>query len=181
MILSTIFPDRDFSLVDFCGVRAVDLQEALSKFPNTFTAYAEDRKSLWSATYLQWYPQVIHLGRDIQVPAGTVVRSPVDGIVDDIWFDTDTDLGWGTRVDILTNNYRCILGHLMNVSLRVGKAIRKGDVIGVVGDRMHNGNCFEHLHLQTCINPYPLADDSRRIDGYGGLEDLKYHFDPFNL
>lgn len=180
-ILNSIFPGSKFSHVNFLSVRAADIQEALNQFPYTFTDYAEDRKELWRNTYLQWYPQVIHLGRDIQVPAGIPVHSPVDGVIDDVWRDNDTDLGWGTRIDIVTDTSRVILGHLMNVNCRVGRAVKKGEILGLVGDRSRNGNCFEHLHIQTCINPYPLADDSRKIDGYGGLKELQYHFDPFDL
>lgn len=43
---------------------------------------------------------------------------------------------------------------------------------------MFNGNVFEHIHVQYLKYKEVLKTDSRKIDGYGRLSDLEYHFDP---
>ncbi len=91
----------------------------------------------------------------------------------------------GRRIDILQNYPKryWIIGHLdrgeeLEPHLRVGAEIEEGKWIGRVGPQMFNGNVFEHIHVQCLQYEEVLKTDSRKIDGYGRLSDLEYHFDP---
>ena len=132
----------------------------------------------------------IHLGRDIQVPAGTLVRSPIRGFVMSSFVDPSNDIGWGRRIDIYDNSTDkyWVFGHLtsnpvLSKGFEVGDIIEVGDVIGMIGNINNNGGVFEHLHLQVC-SPDIFGYKSiitEELDGYGDYDDLKYHFDPFSF
>lgn len=160
-----------------------DIQSIVnSDYLHTITPFGEDRKALWANTYLKDEKEVFHLGVDIQVPAGTEVISPVDGVIAHVFTD-NTELGWGTRVDIVDLNHHLywILGHLGNINCKPGDTLNPGSLIGWVGDHSNNGKCFEHLHVQVTQISTILQlqrEDIGLIDGYGSKSYLQHWIDP---
>jgi murein DD-endopeptidase MepM/ murein hydrolase activator NlpD len=90
-----------------------------------------------------------HLGIDYAAPTGTPVKSIGDGVV--------VRKGWkgglGNEIEVRHNSvYSSIYGHLSRyaASLRAGKSVRQGDVIGYVGSTgLSTG---PHLHFQVKQN-----------------------------
>lgn len=114
----------EFSKVNFCHLRGRqgDIHNEINhRYEFTYTDFGEDRKELWSDSYLKGRSEVYHLGIDIQVPWGTRVYSPVSGVIKLVLVSPPggSRLGWGTRVDILDDfGLLWIFGHLGSVDFK---------------------------------------------------------------
>lgn len=163
------------------------IQSALSVLnKNTYGGYAEDRKDIWKGTYMDKTQAYIHLGIDINVPSGTPIKCPFDGVVIEAFTDLDTKIGWGGRLILVQRSDTqlkmpfLVLGHLNPgnlINAASKKYFNKGEVLGHVGTWPTNGNTFNHLHVQ-CITKNLLNTD---FDGYGFKSDLENNPDPFGI
>ena len=101
--------------------------------------------------------RTIHLGIDINAPAGTLLHSPLDGEVVKAeyeagpgnygWFCVlKCDIGRGGKSEPIY----LFFGHLAKQGLaKVGTKVNKGDVFAQIGDMHENGNWFHHTHFQV--------------------------------
>lgn len=145
----------------------------------SYGGYLEDRSNFLKGTYLDETGGYIHLGIDINAPAGTVVAAPFDAIVEDIFDDGDTPHGWGPRLILrpLDNSVPfLVLGHLTSLSaFKVGDKVRGGDELAFIAPAPHNGYWFPHLHVQH-ISRHGItahrADGYQSLDGYGHKRNL---------
>lgn len=133
----------------------------------TYGGFGENRSNLWNGFS---YPSpIIHLGIDFNnLPVGQPIASATDGIVADSWVDeTDFD-GWGGRVVIKDNSgIYWMYGHLDSTILPMNTSVRKGDIIGKIGNSKVNGGWFPHLHLQVMTEEFVGTNPNwRKIDGY---------------
>jgi hypothetical protein len=155
------------------------VQDELNKLGyNTFGGYGENRKDIFRGSYLEKTKTYFHLGIDINIKAGTPIKCPFDCFLYDVFIDTDTDIGWGGRI-ILKKNNKCpalILAHLNPEKMPYKVIYLKGDILGEVGTWPNNGNVFQHLHVQAVENL-----DVKKLDGYGHVEDLLNHPNPFEI
>lgn len=119
----------------------------------------------------------LHLGLDLFAPAGTVVRTPLDATVVDL-YETDIPLDYGHAV-LLRHEpegivFYSLWGHLSAQTVRdrkIGERLKAGDVIGQFGEPRENGNWQPHVHIQLITyKPERAADiigagepDHRRI------------------
>ncbi len=100
----------------------------------------------------------IHLGLDFWLDAGTPVRSLFDGEVFSV-FDNEGDKDYGPTI-ILKHTidakltFYSLYGHLSKSSLilSVGTLVKKGTVIGTLGNKNENGNWIPHLHFQLMLD-----------------------------
>ncbi len=107
----------------------------------------------------------LHLGLDLFAPAGSNVRTPLDGTVVDL-FETDIPLDYGHAV-LLKHEpdglvFYSLWGHLSAQTVRdrkVGERLKAGDVIGQLGDTHENGNWQPHVHIQLITYESPRAAD----------------------
>lgn len=136
----------------------------------------EDRSRLWRGGYMAASRAYIHLGVDLNVPSGTIVRADAAGKVARIDNDTSTG-GWGTRVivELYAHPIVLIYAHLRpGPDCEAGRALLQGKEFGVVGDPAVNGGWFPHLHLQAMTKEawghYRERLDA--LDGYGPRTDL---------
>ncbi|CUU01223.1 TPR repeat-containing protein [Candidatus Kryptobacter tengchongensis] len=84
-----------------------------------------------------------HLGVDIKAPAGALVYAIADGVVTWAWHDG----GYGLKVMIDHGSLVTVYAHLSEISVNYGQKVRKGQVIGKVGD---TGNATgSHLHFEV--------------------------------
>lgn len=128
---------------------------------NLFGGFLEDRSPLFDSRHDSRKP--VHLGVDFWVEENTPVHYPYNfGRVVHIHENTNEPGGWGNRVDILYGDKVFMFGHLNPISLKVGKTIRKGRLIGRVGTKENNGGWKPHLHLQ-CIFSF---DYKEGLDAY---------------
>ena len=103
--------------------------------------------------------RTIHLGIDIWLDAGTEIHSPIDGTVFSV-FDNDLDKDYGPTVIIEhkpTKNltFYSLFGHLSKTSLELtskGDVVKKGELIGYIGDMTENGHWPPHLHYQVILD-----------------------------
>lgn len=83
-----------------------------------------------------------HNGIDISAPNGTPIKAPISGIVAKLWSDNRS----GNALNI-QHGENLISGyaHLSKFNVKQGDSVKKGDVIGYVGNTgMSTGN---HLHF----------------------------------
>jgi hypothetical protein len=115
--------------------------------------YNEDR-IIYKHSELFGSERRIHLGIDIILPAGTKVLAPLDGLIHS--FRNNKGHGDYGPTIILQHELEGIIfftlyGHLSEESLKdksEGQKIKRGDVIGEIGNIYVNGGWFEHLHFQ---------------------------------
>lgn len=91
--------------------------------------------------------EIRHLGVDFAPPDGTSVHASNDGVIEKAGLD---DL-YGNMVII--DHGRGIFSlylHMKLVSVKIGNKVKRGDVIGIVGNTGYSTG--EHLHLSVKIN-----------------------------
>lgn len=137
--------------------------------------WLENRAHLWRGHYL---PEgcAIHLGIDLNVPAGTTVLAPVSGEVMHAVPCRALGGGWGgwfvLRADVPEGGADYVLlGHLAHAGLPPpGSRIAGGTAVGVIGTPLENGGWYPHLHLQALSGDaweaVQHAPDAL-LDGYG--------------
>jgi len=107
-----------------------------------------------------------HLGVDLFVPAGTAVRTPLDGVVE-VVADNPAPLDYGPVVVLRHTtpdgvDFFTLYGHLSRGSLpklTPGQRVRAGDVVAEVGGQDENGGWVPHLHLQLLTDLLGLGAD----------------------
>ena len=144
----------------------VEILHLVNDCDGSFGGYLENRENLWEGTYLP-HGKRLHLGVDINVPVYSPVLSPINGEVVEIIHDLDFDGGWGECL-IIQSNVKVIFAHMQEVDAYIGKKIKTGDVLGLVGRPERNGGWYPHLHLQVIPRHISLSE----IDGYGDLREL---------
>ncbi|MDY0779649.1 peptidoglycan DD-metalloendopeptidase family protein [Tenacibaculum sp. IB213877] len=100
----------------------------------------------------------IHLGIDLWCNAGTSVLALLDGEIHS--FKNNTNFGdYGPTIILkhTINNkvFYSLYGHLSINSIKditIGQKVRKGEVIGFLGDSSVNGDYAPHLHFQLIID-----------------------------
>jgi hypothetical protein len=140
--------------------------------------------------------RTVHLGVDLDAPAGTKVYAFCDGIVHSAGYNaelgdygnvvviqhelpTNTSTSTSTTLNSTTEGTAstvprtvwALYGHLDSSSIRgkkPGTPIRKGQVIGRVGDIHENGGWIaQHVHFQLSIHP----PDTHDMPGASSVED----------
>lgn len=145
----------------------------------SYGGWMEDRSLLWRGSYLESKKNFIHLGIDLNVPAGTEIALGFDVEIVKVDDDYPEDGGWGPRITVrhLSQPVYLIYAHLgREIKQQVGDKVRAGEVFARVGEPPFNGNWFPHLHVQT-ISPEYFAELEKnnswgQLDGYGSLNDL---------
>jgi len=120
--------------------------------------YLEER-SIYerSDSYIGSEPRNIHLGIDIWHTAGTEIFAPIDGSIYSN-FNNPGDANYGptiiTEHIIEDQKFYCLYGHLdlKSLNFKIGATIKRGDLIGCIGDETVNGQWPSHLHFQIILD-----------------------------
>ncbi len=93
----------------------------------------------------------LHDGTDFGAPCGTPIRSPYPGTVVAEYFNT----GYGNRLMLdhgRVDGHRVVSGfnHAASYRVSVGDRVRRGEVLGHVGDTGYTTGC--HLHLMVWLD-----------------------------
>jgi len=106
-----------------------------------------------------------HPGIDVSTPIGTKVQSPADGIV----ISAGIQGGYGNALSI-DHGYGVVTryGHLESFAVRPGQKVKRGDVIGYVGNTGRSTG--PHLHYEVWVrdqaqNPIHFILDEYRTFG----------------
>lgn len=95
-----------------------------------------------------------HMGMDFTAPRGTPIYATANGVVKDAGFNTG---GFGNRVVINHgNSYETLYGHMYRIKARVGQRVKRGEVIGYVGNtgKSSGPHCHYEVHRYgTPVNP----------------------------
>jgi murein DD-endopeptidase MepM/ murein hydrolase activator NlpD len=87
-----------------------------------------------------------HQGLDFTAPQGTPIYATADGTVKDVGFTTS---GFGNRVVINHGyGYETLYGHMYRFKARVGQKVKRGEVIGYVGNtgKSTGPHCHYEVH-----------------------------------
>lgn len=103
--------------------------------------------------------RTVHLGLDLDLPAGTPVLAPLAGSVHSLR-DNSEPGDYGPTVVLRHEpepglEFFTLYGHLSRASLaglRPGAVIARGARLGAVGERDENGGWPPHLHLQLIVD-----------------------------
>jgi len=152
----------------------------------SYGGWMENRSTLCGGTYLEKTGGFIHLGVDINVPAGTEVATDFNASVVKIDDDYPEENGWGPRV-ILKHSalpIYMIYAHLdREIKCRVGDALEKGNIFARVGKAPYNGGWFPHCHVQSIS--YKYYDELEKnnkwdcLDGYGSSDEITLNAERF--
>jgi murein DD-endopeptidase MepM/ murein hydrolase activator NlpD len=106
-----------------------------------------------------------HTGIDISTPLGSKIQSPADGVV----VSTAEKGGYGLTI-IIEHDFGIITryGHLQAFNVRPGQRVRRGEVIGYVGNT--GRSTAPHLHYEVWVrdqaqNPIHYILDEYRSFG----------------
>jgi murein DD-endopeptidase MepM/ murein hydrolase activator NlpD len=156
-----------------------------TEIPFTVGRYDEDRRNMYSSDLFDASnggdARTVHVGIDIGGPVGTKVHAFTDGIIHSAGHNPE----WGDYGHVVVVEHElpasledgndddkelsstsskiyALYGHLDAGSIRgkkPGKKIKKGEVIGRMGDLTDNGGWYDpHVHFQLSINPPPTHD-----------------------
>ncbi len=88
-----------------------------------------------------------HEGMDFSSPIGTDIYATADGVVTKI---TNEKTGYGKRIEIEHGfGYTTLYAHLDDFNVRKGQKVKRGDVIGYVGNT--GGSTAPHLHYEVHV------------------------------
>ena len=90
----------------------------------------------------------MHTGIDFSAPVGTPIFATGDGVVESV---TRSARGLGNRVVIDHGfGYKTLYACMDEISIRRGRSVKRGDVIGTVGDS--GLSVAPHLHYEVLLN-----------------------------
>jgi murein DD-endopeptidase MepM/ murein hydrolase activator NlpD len=148
------------------------LKTEASRQEVSFEELAQDmkeRKSLWESTPSIWPVKgwlssgfgkrispftsrlTMHNGIDIATRQNTPIIAPADGLVN--------HMGYHSRLGKLVkinhgHGIQTIYGHLAKAEVRVGQKVKRGDVIGLVGNT--GVSTGPHVHYEVFVNGLPV-------------------------
>uniref|UniRef100_A0A7C4XFE0 M23ase beta-sheet core domain-containing protein n=1 Tax=candidate division WOR-3 bacterium TaxID=2052148 RepID=A0A7C4XFE0_UNCW3 len=94
---------------------------------------------------------LMHEGIDIVAPAGTPIVAPADGVVKSV----DNQVGFGLTITIDHGyGYSTFYAHCQQVNVEPGQIVKRGDVIGFVGNT--GKSTGPHLHYEIRISDVPV-------------------------
>ena len=145
---------RGFTKSLFRRMRDAGAVAGIGRYNEARALYTSDIFKIVGNDGLEW--RTIHLGLDIFMEAGTQVLAPLDGTVRSARLNAG-ELDYGPTI-ILEHRvegdeivFYTLYGHLSEDSIATlcpGQVIRRGEVVGRIGDFPVNGNWPPHLHFQ---------------------------------
>ena len=155
---------------------AMRKQELLASIPSV-QPIPNDKTQISSGFGQRLHPILkiikMHEGLDFTSPIGTQIHATGDGQVTFADYSTN---GFGIHVIIDHGfGYETLYGHLDGVSVRAGQKIKRGDVIGVVGNTGLSAG--PHLHYEVHkggvpVDPANYLFNSLTPDEYARMIDL---------
>jgi 4-aminobutyrate aminotransferase-like enzyme/Ser/Thr protein kinase RdoA (MazF antagonist) len=120
--------------------------------------------------------RTMHLGTDFWFEALTPIHAPFDGEVICI-YNNSASKDYGPTL-ILEHrmkefSFYTLYGHLSKSTMDLqqnGKRVRKGDLIGYIGNSQENGTWAPHLHFQIMLD---LLGESHNFPGVAFPDDIK--------
>jgi len=141
---------------------ALSKEKMLASIPAIMPVSNEDLKRTASGWGYRMHPiykvRKFHYGMDFTSPVGTPVYATGDGKVTEVKGSKRSRSGYGLVVTVDHGyGYETIYAHLNGFNVRVGQEVKRGDVIGYVGNT--GGSTAPHLHYEvhrngSAVNPH---------------------------
>ncbi len=138
---------------------ALNKEKMLASIPAIMPVANEDLKRTASGWGYRIHPiykvRKMHYGMDFTAPVGTPIYATGDGKVVEVSGSAKSRVSFGLMVLIDHGfGYETLYGHLSSFSVRMGQEIKRGDIIGYVGNS--GGSTAPHLHYEVHKNGTPV-------------------------
>lgn len=140
---------------------ALNKEEMLASIPSIQPVANKDLKKTASGWGYRMHPiykvRKFHWGMDFTAPTGTPVYATGDGKVTQVSGSSRSRVGFGLVIKIDHGyDYETLYGHLSSFNVKRGQKVKRGDIIGYVGNT--GGSTAPHLHYEVhkngrAINP----------------------------
>ncbi len=148
---------------------ALNKEKMLASLPAIMPITNKDLKRTSSGWGYRIHPiykvRKMHWGQDFTAPVGTPVYATGDGTVTEVQGSKRSRVGLGQNIKIDHGfGYETVYGHLNEFNVKRGQKIKRGDIIGYVGNT--GGSTAPHLH-------YEVHKDGKKVNpAYYMFKDL---------
>ena len=144
------------SLYDLLMIRGGNRAEMLTSIPAIQPIENDDLTLIASGFGHRIHPIYkilkMHSGLDYSAPVGTPIHATADGVVERV---TRTARGLGNRILIdHGHGYKTLYACMDEMKVRRGQQVRRGELIGTVGDT--GLSAAPHLHYEVHLNGEPV-------------------------
>ena len=134
---------------------ALNKEKMLVSIPAIMPVANEDLKRTASGWGYRIHPiykvRKMHYGMDFSAPVGTPIYSTGDGKVIEVSGSKRSHSGYGLAVTVDHGfGYETLYAHMNRFNVKVGQEVKRGDVIGYVGNT--GGSTAPHLHYEVHHN-----------------------------
>lgn len=134
---------------------ALNKEEMLASLPAIQPVTNTDLKRTASGWGYRLHPiykvRKMHYGMDFTAPVGTPVYATGNGEVTEVAGSKRSHVGFGLSIKIDHGyGYETLYGHLNGFNVKQGQKVKRGDVIGYVGNT--GGSTAPHLHYEVHKN-----------------------------
>ena len=131
-------------------------EERMAARPAIQPVSIKDLRRFGSAFGIRMHPilKVVrpHNGIDLTAPRGTNIYATADGTVIQAGY---TNGGYGKKILVDHGfGYRTLYGHCNQILVKPGQAVKRGEVIGLVGST--GLSTTPHLHYEVHVNGHPV-------------------------
>lgn len=134
---------------------ALNKEKMLAALPAIMPVKNEDLKRTSSGWGYRMHPiykvRKMHWGQDFTAPVGTPVFATGDGRISEVKGSKRSRVGLGMNL-VLDHGYgyETVYGHLSAFNVKRGQKVKRGDIIGYVGNT--GGSTAPHLHYEVHKN-----------------------------
>jgi murein DD-endopeptidase MepM/ murein hydrolase activator NlpD len=138
---------------------ALDKEQMLASIPAIQPIANKDLKRTASGWGYRFHPiykvRKFHYGMDFTAPTGTPIYATGDGVVTEVGGSARSRVGFGLEIRIDHGyGYETLYGHLSAFNAKRGQNVKRGDIIGYVGNT--GGSTAPHLHYEVHKNSEPV-------------------------
>ncbi len=148
--------DQTASMYDVLWIKGENRAEMLPAIPAIQPIENKDLTLIASGYGYRIHPiykiRKMHTGIDFSAPVGTPIYATGDGVVESV---TRSARGLGNRIVIDHGyGYKTLYACMDEIGVRRGRSVKRGDVIGTVGDS--GLSVAPHLHFEVLLNGEPV-------------------------
>ena len=134
---------------------ALNKEKMLASIPAIQPVSNKDLKRTASGWGYRIHPiykvRKFHYGMDFSAPIGTPIYATGDGKVEEVTGSARSRVGFGLEIKIDHGfGYETLYGHLSAFNVKKGQSVKRGDIIGYVGNT--GGSTAPHLHYEVHKN-----------------------------
>ncbi len=138
---------------------ALNKEKMLASLPSIMPIRNKDLKRTSSGWGYRMHPiykvRKMHWGQDFTAPIGTPIYATGSGVIAEVGGSKRSKVGLGLHVKIDHGfGYETVYAHLNEFNVKRGQQIKRGDIIGYVGNT--GGSTAPHLHYEVHKNGQKL-------------------------